>query len=192
MVAHIVVTEGLAYENVEEMRRCSLSDYYEAVLIRILHNVPPKGRIFLAPGNRFACNAPEEQYAAEYLLNNQPDLNVIVPLDICYHTYLDTFDNASLLRAWLQKEELWPLEEVTLYCNAPHSLRSAVLFRLCGFNVQRVIGCRPKDVQRKIVPRLWFYDYPIIQSLYEGVALIYDFGRWIEWKLKTKNSCKRF
>lgn len=188
MVAHVVVPEGLAYQAVQEVEQCLLSDYYEAVLSRVIRAVPLNGQVFLAPGNQFTCAAYEELYAAEYLLSKRPDLDVILPVGISDRTYLDTLDNAKLLRTWLQKEGRWPLEEVTLYCNAPHCIRSAVLFRLCGFNVQLVVGCRPKVVCRKIVSRLWFYDYPIIQTLYEGTVLLYNFGRWIKWKIYTRNA----
>lgn len=187
MVAHVVVPEGMAYQTVQEVGQCLLSDYYEAVLARVIRAVPLNGQVFLAPGNRFTCAAYEELYAADYLQSRRPDLCVILPVDISDRIYLDTFDNAKLLRTWLQKEGRWPLEEVTLYCNAPHRIRSSVLFRLCGFNVKLVVGCRPKVVCRKIVSRLWFYDYPIIQTFYEGTALLYNFGRWIEWKILTKN-----
>ncbi|NJR74160.1 MAG: YdcF family protein [Scytonema sp. CRU_2_7] len=187
MIAHVVVPEGLAIATDKESGQCLLSDYYEAVLTQVIHSVPLNGQVFLAPGNRFDYPASEEQYAAEYLMSKRPDLNIFVPSDISHPTYLDTFDNAIILRTWLQKQGRWPLEKVNLYCNAPHYLRSAVLFRLCGFQVQSVIGCRPKSVHRKMVPRLWFYDYPIIQSLYEFTALVYDFGRWLVWKISTKN-----
>lgn len=182
MITHVVVPEGLA---VQQKGQCVLSNYYEAVLTRVISDVPLNGQVFLAPGNRFNCATYEELYAAEYLLSKRPDLNVIVPLVESNRTYLDTFDNAKLLRTWLQKEGQWPLQKVILYCNAPHRARSAVLFRLCGFNVQLVIACRPKTIHQKIVSRLWFYDYPIIQAVYEVTALVYNFGKWIMWKIRT-------
>ncbi|MGH7998800.1 MAG: hypothetical protein ACREPR_05070 [Brasilonema sp.] len=188
MIAHIVVPEGLAIATDKESGQCLLSDYYEAVLTQVIHSVTLNGQVFLAPGNRFDYPASEEQYAAEYLLSKRPDLNIFVVSGISYRTYLDTFDNANILRTWLQKQERWPLGKVNLYCNAPHYLRSAVMFRLCGFQVQSVIKCRPKEVFRKIVPRLWFYDYPIIQNLYELTTLIYNFGRWLMWKISPKTS----
>ncbi len=188
MIVHIVVPEGLAIETDKESGQCFLSDYYEAVLTQVIDAVPPNGQVFLAPGNRFNYPAPEEQYAAEYLMSKRPDLNVFVVSGISERAYLDTFDNAKILRVWLQKQGRWPLEKVNLYCNAPHCLRSAVLFRLCGFQVQRVIGCRPKVVSRKIVPRLWFYNSPIIQNLYEFTALVYDLGRWLMWRISLQNT----
>ncbi|MBW4633809.1 MAG: hypothetical protein KME30_18480 [Iphinoe sp. HA4291-MV1] len=187
MIAHIVVPEGLAQTN-EKSEQCLLSDYYEALLTQVIHTVPLNGQVFLAPGNRFNYPASEEQYAAEYLMSKRPDLNVFVPPDISHPTYLDTFDNAIILRTWLQKQGQWPLEKVNLYCNAPHCLRSTILFRLCGFHVQSVIRCRPKAVHRKIVSRLWFYNYPIIQNLYELTSLIYNLGRWLKWKTSLHNT----
>jgi hypothetical protein len=61
-----------------------------------------------------------------------------------------------------------------------------MVFKLCGFKVQHVVSCRPQKVKRKMVDRLWFYDYPIIQYLYEVAATLYNFCRWITREIKTK------
>ena len=182
MVAHIVVTEGLAHVEERGRRKCCLSDYFEAVLDRVIQNVPDNESVFISPGNHFGCEFSEEEYAAEYLLSKRPDLNVYVPSNVRDSAYLDTFDNARLLRIGLQKQGLWLLREVTLYCNAPHSFRSWLLFRLCGFNVQQVVGCRPEKVSRRIVARLWFYDYFVIQIFYELLGTFYDFMRCLFWR----------
>jgi len=178
MVDHIVVTEGLAYVEEQGTMKCCLSDYFEAVLDRVIQTVPANELVFISPANHFGCKLSEEEYATEYLLTKRPDLKVYVPSDVRDRAYLDTFDNARLLRTWLQKQGLWPLGDVILYCNAPHSFRSWLLFRLCGFNIQQVIGCRPEKVYKKIVPRLWYYDYFTIQILYEILGTLYDFVRW--------------
>ena len=183
MVARVVVPEGLAHKRDGKMQECLLSDHYEAVLERVIRDVPPNGEVFLAPGNPFGCEVSEEVFAADYLKNKRPDLKAIVPSDVSHDKYLDTFDNAKILRSWLQNQGRWPFEEVVLYCNAPHRLRSAVLFRLCGFNVQLVIGCCPETVHRKMAPRLWYYNYLPIHFLYEGMALVHNFGRWVMWKI---------
>ena len=178
MVDHIVVTEGLAYVEEQGTMKCCLSDYFEAVLDQVIQTVPANESVFISLANHFGCKLSEEEYATEYLLTKRPDLKVYVPSDVRDRAYLDTFDNARLLRTWLQKQGLWPLGDVILYCNAPHSFRSWLLFRLCGFNIQQVIGCRPEKVYKKIVPRLWYYDYFTIQILYEILGTLYDFVRW--------------
>ena len=186
MVAHIVVSEGLAYIEEQEKQNCCLSDYFQAVLDRVIETVPSSESVFVSHANNFGCEFSEDKYAAEYLANKRPDLKVYVPLDVRDRPYLDTFDNARLLRLWLEKQDLWPLEELNLYCNQPHSLRSFLMFRLCEFKVKQVIGCRPQQIRRKIVPRLWFYDYSVVQIFYESSALLYNLLRWLKWKIKAK------
>lgn len=188
MVSHIVITEGLVTEENTPEDNFLLSDYFEAVLQRIIQDVPITESVYISPGNAFGCEYSEEEYAAQYLQSKQPQLNVKFPIKIRDRPYLDTFDNARLLRKWLEQEKLWPLGEVILYCNAPHSLRSEIMFKLCEFNVQNVIGTRPEKVQRKMVDRLWFYNYPVAQIIYEIIALCYNFSRWISWKVKLLKS----
>ena len=187
MVAHIVITEGLVAEDNTPEETFFLSDYFEAVLQRIIQDVPSTEPVLISPGNAFGCAASEEEYAAQYIQKKRPELNVKYPIKIRDRPYLDTFDNARLLRKWLKQENLWPLGEVTLYCNAPHALRSQALFKLCEFKVQQIIRCRPQKIERKMVSRLWFYNYPVAQIIYEFIALCYDFIRWILWRLKTED-----
>lgn len=184
MTVHIVVTEGLVAEDKTPEETYFLSDYFEAVLQRIIQDVPATERVLISPGNSFGCAASEEDYAAQYLCYKRPELNVQYPQNIRDRTYLDTFDNARLLRKWLHQEQYWPIEDIILYCNAPHVLRSWAMFQFCGFNVKQVIGTRPEKVQRQMVSRLWFYDYFFIQILYEFAAFVYDLGRWFVWKVK--------
>ena len=182
MVAHIVITEGLAHIEAGGTSQCCLSDYFEAVLAQIIENVPDNESVFISPGNDFGCEFSEEEYAAKYLLKKRPDLTVYGPSDIRDRPYLDTFDNARLLRLWLEKQGLWSYGKVILYCNAPHCFRSWLLFQLSGFNVQQVIGCRPQKKSKKIVPRLWFYDYLIVQIFYEILGTFYDLMRFFLWR----------
>lgn len=191
MVSHIVVSEGLAYTEEQKKIKCSLSDYFQAVLDQVINDVPSHEPVFISPANNFGCDLSEEEYAYEYLLNNRKDLKVYFSTNIKNIkdvVYLDTFDNARILRIWLEKENVWNLGEVNLYCNKPHCLRSFIMFRLCGFKVKRVIGCSPKQIKQKIVPRLWFYDYPMIQIFYESFAILYDLCRWLKWKIINNNS----
>ncbi len=183
MTAHIVVTEGLVAEDYTPEETYFLSDYFEAVLQRILEEVSESEPVYISPGNAFCCAFSEEEYATQYLNKKRPELNVKYPVNIKDRSYLDTFDNARLLRKWLEQEKLWPLGDVILYCNAPHAFRSRVMFKLCEYNVQQVIQCRPQNVQRKMVSRLWFYDYPIAQMGYELLGLGYNLTRWFFWKI---------
>lgn len=183
MADYIIVTEGLtAAESPEAVE--NLSDYFEAVVRRVAAEAEPDGRVFLSPGNPFGHSKSEEDYAAEFLQKLRPDLRIFVPQNVRDRPYLDTFDNARVLRIWLKREKFWPLETVILYCNQPHSFRSLAMFKCCGFWVEKVVGCRPEKVSREIVPRLWFYNYPPIQFLYESATLVYDSCRFIIWKVR--------
>lgn len=188
MVAHIVIPEGLVSEDNTPEETYFLSDYFEAVLQKIIREVPETDPVYISPANAFGCAASEEEYAAQYLQKKRPELNVKYPINIRDRPYLDTFDNARLLRKWLEQENLWPLAEVILYCNAPHALRSKIMFELCDFEVKQVIPSRPQKVKRKMVSRLWFYHYPVAQIVYELIALGYNFMRGILWKMKLENS----
>jgi hypothetical protein len=61
------------------------------------------------------------------------------------------------------------------------------MFKLCEFNVQNVIGTSPEKAPRKMVGRLWFYNYPVAQIIYEWIALCYDLIRWMLWRVKAEN-----
>lgn len=184
MVAHIVVPEGLAAEDNTPNETFFLSDYFEAVLQRIIQEVPATEPVYISPGNPFIHAASEEEYAAQYLQHQRPELQVNYPVNIRDRPYLDTFDNARVLRKWLEQEGLWPLGEVILYCNTPHAVRSQILFELCEFQVKNVVRCRPKQRKRQMVSRLWFYNYPVVQIIYELIGLVYNLNRWVFWKLK--------
>ena len=179
----IIVTEGLtATESLEAVE--NLSDYFEAVVRRVAAEAESGDRVFVSPGNPFGHSKSEEDYAAEFLQKLRPDLQVFIPENVRDKTYLDTFDNARVLRMWLKREKYWPLGEVILYCNNPHSRRSRAMFQFCDFQVEKVVGCRPETVSREIAPRLWFYNYPPVQFLYESATLVYDSLRLIIWKVR--------
>ncbi|MGB3536382.1 MAG: ElyC/SanA/YdcF family protein [Microcoleaceae cyanobacterium] len=182
MTTHIIVPEGLAATDSHPEETFYLSDYFEAVLQQVLKATSPTDTIIITPGNAFEYPHSEEEYATFYLKQRQPELQVKTVSEIQDCPYLDTFDNARLLRKYLQKQDIIVTHPIILYCNAPHCLRSWAMFRLCGFNIKQVIGCRPQQTQRPIVPRLWFYNYLPIQYLYECAAFVYDLCRWILWK----------
>lgn len=182
-ISHIVVPEGLAYEVKFKNLQCSLSDYYQAVLDEVIKNASKDDIVYLAPGNYFGCDYAEEEYALTYLLERRPDFNILFPSVGQERSYLDTFDNARFLRIWLESKLLWPLETIYLYCNSPHQWRSWLLFRLCGFKIDQIITSRPQKVVKKIVPRLWFYNFFIFQIFYELLSIVYGLIRYIYYKL---------
>ncbi|BBD56457.1 YdcF family protein [Planktothrix agardhii] len=181
MVSHIVVTEGLVFRE-DFAQNYFLSNYFEAVLKQVLKQVSENEKVYISPGNCFGCPESEEDYAAKYLLNHRPELQIFVPENVKDRPYLDTFDNARLLRKWLEKQEQWPLEEVILYCNKPHALRSKLMFKLCGYKVQQVITSYPELANRTMPLRLVFYHYLPAHLLYEWGALVYDLIRFYQYK----------
>jgi hypothetical protein len=184
-VAHVVVPEGLACIEINGIKQWGLSDYFEAVLDQVIRRVPVNEPVFLAPANTFGCESTEEEYAAQYLASKRPELKLFVPLKMGDRSYLDTFDNARLLRSWLQRQKLWSLGKVILYCNRPHAFRCYLLFRLCGFKVTQVVATRPVKISRLMVRRLWFYDYLPIQLIYETVGVFYGLIRWVLWSISS-------
>lgn len=187
MVSHIVVTEGLVFR--EDYANCYfLSNYFEAVLQQVLKQVTVDEKVYISPGNSFDCPEPEEQCAAKYLLYYRPELQVFIPENVKDRPYLDTFDNARLLRKWLEQQGKWPLEPVILYCNQPHALRSQLMFKLCGYNIQQVITSYPELANRTMPLRLIYYHYFPANLLYEYIALLYDLIRVYRWKIYSKFS----
>ncbi|MGB3404416.1 MAG: ElyC/SanA/YdcF family protein [Microcoleaceae cyanobacterium] len=184
MTTHIIVPEGLAATDKSPEETFYLSDYFEAVLQAVLKVASPTDLIIITSGNNFGYPHSEEEYASLYLQQRNPELNIIIVSKAKDSSYLDTFDNARLLRSYLQQQDIIITDTIILYCNAPHFFRSWAMFRLCGFNIQQLVGCRPQQIQRPIVPRLWFYDYLPIQYLYECAAFVYDLCRWMIWKAK--------
>lgn len=184
MADYIVVTEGLIAPETATASSSNLSDYFEAVLRQVAMDSQKSDRIFISPGNSFNHPKYEEEYAAEFLQAIRPDLQVLVPKNVRDLPYLDTFDNARLLQKWLKQRNYWPLKQVILYCNYPHSFRSWMMFICSGFSVKKVVGCRPQQVSRIIAPRLWFYNYPPIQFVYELTSLVYNTSRLVIWKVK--------
>ena len=183
MKTHIIVPEGLAATDFYPEETFYLSDYFEAVLQQVLKAATSDDTIIITPGNAFGYPNSEEEYATQYLQKNQPKLTIKIISNLKDRPYLDTFDNARLLRKYLQQQQLI-INPMILYCNAPHCFRSWAMFRLCGFKIQQVIKCRPQQIQRPMVKRLWFYDYLLIQLLYECAAFVYDLCRWMAWKAK--------
>jgi hypothetical protein len=186
MVSHIVVTEGLVFRE-DFAQNYFLSNYFEEVLKLVLKQVSETEKVYISPGNCFDCPESEEDYAAKYLINHRPELRVFVPKIIKDRPYLDTFDNARLLRKWLETEGKWPLDDVILYCNKPHGFRSKLMFKLCGYKIQSVMTSVPEISDRKMPPRLWFYDYLPANLLYEWGALVYNLIRFYPSRNNFKN-----
>jgi hypothetical protein len=177
MKTWILVPEGLA---TDVQGNFAVSDYYKAVLDLFVQLRKPGDRAFLAPANSFGAARPEDHFGFQYLKERQVTDGVeIIGDDIPRVGYLDTLDNALLVKRHLTETGRWPLGAVTLVCNRPHKLRSAIMFKLIGFSVDRVLTTRPAVASgKRMVRRLWFYDYPIVQYIYEFFAFLYGCFRF--------------
>jgi uncharacterized SAM-binding protein YcdF (DUF218 family) len=173
---YIVVPEGLS---IDEKGNYYASDYYMAALDKVRELGRQEDHIYLAPANTFGSHQPEDHFGKEYLQQQGVRVELIAD-DIPRTGYLDTLDNAVYLRRYLQGRGCWPLGEVVLVCNKPHKWRSYLLFSLCGYRVRKVIVSRPvRRTGRKMVSRLWFYDVPFVQYIYEAVAIGYNTMKWL-------------
>lgn len=172
----VIVPEGLR-QNREEV-----SSHYRANLEYALRIADETTTLFLAPGNTFSQSKREDLIAADFL-DCRADGKVYTCTDLERNPdgYLDTLDNALLLKKNLQNEGSWPLGPITLVSNSMHQLRSWACFRLVGFSVQTVISSTEdfREEGTDIVSRLWYYDYPAIYFIYEGLALHYDILRYV-------------
>ncbi|HWK04070.1 MAG TPA: hypothetical protein VNS58_10595 [Puia sp.] len=175
---YIVIPEGLS---MDEAGRFYPSDYYIAALDKVRSMARDGDRIYLAPANTFGAHQAEDFFGRDYLKENHCPAGIgVIDETIPRTGYLDTLDNAVYLKKHLVNTGRWPLEEVILVCNRPHRWRGWCMFFLCGYRIERVLGSRPSGrTGRKMVERLWFYDFPAVQFVYELAAIAYDTIRWL-------------
>jgi hypothetical protein len=175
---YVVIPEGLS---VDKEGKFYVSDHYMAALDLVAAASGDEDRIWLAPANDFGAGKPEDHFGLAYL-REKGCRAVIGVIDdgIGRRGYLDTLDNASYLRKHLRLTGNWPLGGIILVCNRPHVWRGWLMFRLCGYRIEKVKGSRPAArTGRKMVKRLWFYDVPAAQYIYEAIAIVYDSFRFL-------------
>jgi hypothetical protein len=175
---YVVIPEGLA---VDGEGRYFASDYYMAALDIVIACCKPGDRVYLAPANNFGADQPEDYFGRHYLRERgcAGEL-VVIDGQIERRGYLDTLDNAVVLRRHLRQRGEWPLGEIILVCNRPHVARGWLMFRLCGYRIGEMKGSWPSvRTGRKMVKRLWFYDRPWVQPFYELLAIGYDCFRFL-------------
>jgi hypothetical protein len=172
---HVVVPEGLA----NSTDGAALSAPFQAVVALVARIAADGDTVYMSPGNRFGGPVPEEVLAADILRDMRPGLWVVTPTPAPGTRYLDTLDNARELRRWLEAKGRWPLPPVRLYCNAPHALRSGLMFRLEGYTVESVETVRRVSASPRPVGRLWYMGVPLVHQAYEACATLYDTWRWI-------------
>ena len=167
----IVVPEGLVTVN-DEPYRVEPSFVFRAVLDFIV-DYYPNDRIILSPANHFGTGKTEQQVASEYL-RSRGVTNLIVASSYG-NKYIDTRGNAYQLKQYLMAEGIWPLYNNILVCAYKHMRRAKMCFLKEGFTFLDYKLIKYKiPTSENIVPRLWYYQYPLIHSVYELIAYMRD------------------
>lgn len=178
---HIIVPEGLARPDGAGQ---ALSVHYAACLRQVAAVAVCGEDVYLAPGNAFGQDRPEDEVAADVMQRLRPDLT-IHRIELSRRGYLDTLDNAHCLRAWAERNGRWPLGASALYCTRYHAVRAWLCFRATGYGVHRTVGCSPDEHRSSIVRRLAYYDYPVLHVVYEAGAICYTALRLVALKVAS-------
>jgi len=178
MKTFIVIPEGLATDTEGYF---FVSDYYAAALDLVNLECNEEDHIFLAPANSFGAKQEEEYFGRDYLIARKCNAEIeLIDRDFQRDAYLDTLDNAMYLKAHLKKHGKWPLDPVILICNKPHKFRGWIMFKLCGYSINKVLVSRPVNrTGRLMVKRLWFYDVGFVQYFYETAAIVHNIIKFV-------------
>ena len=173
LVPVVVVPDGLV---ADEMGRGTSrpSFVFRAVLDTVVKRYP-ENLVLVAPANNFNGPISEEEAGRRYLLE-RGCRKVLAPTrrGSPSRNYIDTRDNAKLLREWLEELLLWPIGPCILVSASLHARRAAICFRAEDFEIVRIESVFYEQEREPIVPRLFYYRHPLLHKLYERLALIRD------------------
>ncbi len=149
---------------------------YRQVLDFTLRVARPEDEVYLAPANAFGGPVTEEQAARRYLSDRQAPFRLFhpghnLPANVTKPAYIDTLDNARLLREALGTAA----GEFELVCASHHAPRASWCFRRTGFTLTTVHRVTCRALAEPVPPRLFYYRYPILHRLYERLAFARDF-----------------
>jgi multidrug transporter EmrE-like cation transporter len=167
----VVVPEGLAFDAATRRALTTPSFVSEAVLQRVLGSYTTR-RILIAPANSFGAPLSENEVMAAWL-TARGCASVQTPL-VTASGYIDTWGNAVELRRWLDERGQWPLGPFVLVSAFRHARRARLCFSRNGFTVASVDTVTYPVEGRPIVPRLFYYNWPILHQAYETLALVRD------------------
>ncbi len=160
----IVVPEGLSKDLKEP------SFIYRHVLDVLCQLVTTDDHIYLAPGNSFGGIKTEHEAALDYL-HSKGFYNVSATNTPPSSSYIDTRENAQLLKEYLMSTNQWPLSRAYLIVYSIHARRAKLVFHQAGFFLEDTIKIESRFFPSEpIVPRLWYYRYPIFHRIYEILA----------------------
>ena len=160
---YIIIPEGLALNSTEP------SMLFKAILNELIKVLEPEDVIFIAPANNFKTDT-SEQIAAKKFLQNFGVKNDIHAFEYETENYLNTRDNAIILKNYLVENNLWPLKDCKLWSYHIHSKRAALIFSYYEYKFES-IEVRPNTFKGSIVNRLFYYNYPILHRLYEFISI---------------------
>ncbi len=167
----VVVPDGLAARDGKALAEPSF--VYRAVLDAVLAR-PQDDVILLAPANAFGGPLTEEEAGERYLRARGRTGAILRPPQV-EGGYVDTRGNARHLREWLQARQTWPLPRARLLVAERHARRALLCFRREGFGFDGVEMIKYEiPAGEGVVPRLWYYRWPLAHRLYECLALVRD------------------
>lgn len=167
----IVVPDGLASDRKGHVLY-QPSFVYRWVLNGVANIARPDDTIYLAPANTFGGARTEQEIGHEYLRDKVccRVVSFLSPTGL----YVDTRGNARLLRRYLEENDQWPLSSVVLIAYHIHMRRAYLVFKQEEFEISEkldIVQELPKRFKNEpVVPRLWYYRFPIIHRIYEVLA----------------------
>jgi uncharacterized SAM-binding protein YcdF (DUF218 family) len=170
----VIVPDGLEWNGGQTLPRPSF--VYRAVLDAALRRTSDDV-LLLAPANAFGGPLAEEEAAENYLRAAGRKGEILRPPPVG-GGYVDTRGNARHLRLYLEAQQSWPLAHARLLVAQRHAARALLCFQKEGFSfeaVDRVSYSVPAG--EGVVPRLWYYRWPLLHRLYEAAALLRDLFR---------------
>jgi hypothetical protein len=166
---YIVIPEGLAGDG-RGRPLGAPSFVYRQVLDYVLERYAEGDTVYLAPANTYDGKT-EHELAFRYLKAKNSGCHVRVP-SATYEKYVDTRDNARLLRAFLG--EAYREIPFVLICAALHSYRTEYCFKSEGFRLEGMHRVAYTITGEAIARRWWYYRHRSLHVLYEGLAFCRD------------------
>lgn len=172
----IVVPDGLAYDSNARRALAEPSFVFRSVLQHVLDRYSDR-RVLVAPANAFGGPQTEHEVAAAWLRARGCGA-VETPTIPAGGGYIDTWGNALELRRWLSARREWPLGPCVLVVAFRHAARARLCFTRNGYDLVALDAVRYGSMNEPIVPRLFYYRYPVLHRCYELAA-------WIRDRLRT-------
>ena len=167
---YILVPDGISIKN----NNITPSPTFRGSLNYILkNNLNP---VIICPANKFGFGFSEQFIAHKYLISNGY-CGEIFFFENNVPYYIDTFQNAYILKQKLINENCWNINsKCVLISNKLHVIRCLFIFKHFGFCIVNSIGTlkEKKKHGEKIPLRLTHYRNNLIHLVYEFISIIID------------------